>query len=527
MSNVPQAVTGKVTRVLIANRGEIAWRVIRTLRELGIESVAVYSDADKDSLHRFQADFAVRLPGVSSAETYLNIPALIAAVKTSGADAVHPGYGFLSENPTFVRAVLAAGAVFIGPPPEAMERLGNKIEAKNLMIQNGVPVVPGAKEPLKDSVALRKLAKDVGYPMILKAASGGGGRGMRVVRQDADLDDAFQACTREAIAYFGSKDVFAERYIEQPRHIEFQVLFDAHGGGVHLGERDCSVQRRHQKLFEEAPSVFLTPESRAKFGGAAVQAGKAAGYTGVGTVEFICESPERAYFMEMNTRIQVEHPVTELVTGLDLIAWQVRVARGERLPWKQQDIALRGHAVEARINAEDPGREFAPAPGVVSELRIPGGPFVRVDTHLYPGYRIPDAYDSLVAKVICWGETRGEAMQRLLRALAELRLEGVPTTARFHEALVRHPKFAAGNVTTRFLEEEAAYFRDGGDAGPNAAASQGHGAPAQWSTLFAALTAVLSQEPDGGATTAQEGVGAGAKAGTPPWQLAARREGLA
>ncbi len=449
----------KITRVLIANRGEIALRIIRTLREMGIESVAVYSDADQHSLHRFHADFAINLPGTKSSDTYLNIPALVQAIKASKADAVHPGYGFLSENTQFARAVLETGAKFIGPSPEAMDRLGNKIHARNLMIAHGVPVVPGAKEPLKDAQELKSLAKEIGYPLILKAAGGGGGRGMRVVRKDSELEDALNACQREAIAYFGSRDVFCERYIERPRHIEFQVLFDEHGNGVHLFERDCTIQRRHQKLFEEAPSSYLSAKNRDEIGTNAIRAAKAAGYANAGTIEFICESPEKAYFMEMNTRIQVEHPVTEMITGIDLIAMQIKVASGEPLPFTQKDLTVRGWAMEARINAEDPTRDFAPAPGALGEVGLPGGPFVRCDTHLYPGYKIPDCYDSMVAKLIVWAEDRPKALARLGRALTELRLDGVPTTAPFHEALIQHPEFKEGHFTTRFIEENAAYWQ--------------------------------------------------------------------
>jgi acetyl-CoA carboxylase biotin carboxylase subunit len=456
--------TGKLyrpfKRVLIANRGEIALRVIRSCRDLGIETVAVYSDADSESMHRFQADFAVRLPGNLSSETYLNVPAILAAVKSSGADAVHPGYGFLSENNDFARAVFDAGDVFIGPSPESMEKMGNKIEARNLMIAAGVPVVPGSKEPLADVAALQKLAQEIGYPLILKAAGGGGGRGMRVVRADKELAPAFDACKREAVAYFGNPDVFCERYIEFPRHIEFQVMFDSHGHGVHLFERDCSIQRRHQKLIEEAPSMFLSDKQRMEIGARAIAAATTTGYCGAGTIEFICESPEKIYFMEMNTRIQVEHPVTEMITGIDLIATQIKVAMGEPLAFRQEDIRINGWAFEARINTEDALRNFAPAPGTVTQLRLPQGPFVRVDSHLYPGYTIPEYYDSMVAKVITWGRDRPEAMARLARALSEIRMEGVPTTAAFHEAMLADEHFRAGQFTTRFIEENEQKLKD-------------------------------------------------------------------
>jgi len=449
----------KIKRLLIANRGEIAVRIIRAARDLGIESVVVYADPDQSGMAVRLADFAVRLPGTTPADTYLNIPKIIAAVKASGADAVHPGYGFISENADFAEAVAQAGAVFVGPPVKAMRLMGDKIEAKALMIANNVPVVPGADHPLKSVEELQTYAKKIGYPMILKAAAGGGGRGMRVVRHDADLAEAFAACSREALSYFGNAAVFCERYIDDPRHIEFQVLFDGHGNGVHLFERDCSIQRRHQKLIEEAPSSYLTPALRDKLGEFAVRAAAAAGYAGAGTVEFICESPEKAYFMEMNTRIQVEHPVTEEITGVDLIAMQLRIAGGEKLPFSQKDLKIRGWAFEARINAEDPAQEFAPSPGCVSTIIMPAGPGVRVDTHLYPGYTIPQQYDSMVAKLIVWGETREVASARLQRALGEIRISGVPTTAKFHEAILTHPDFKRGTFTTRFIEDQAEWFK--------------------------------------------------------------------
>lgn len=449
---------GPFKRVLIANRGEIALRIIRAVREMGLESVAVYSDADQHSLHRYQADYAVRLPGVSSADTYLRIDRLMAALKATGADALHPGYGFLSENSQLARGVIEAGAIFIGPPPEATELMGHKVHARNLMKAHDVPVVPGCTAPLKDIADLRRMAREIGYPMILKAASGGGGRGMRVVRRDEDLDPFFQACTREAQAYFGNPEVFCERFIEHPRHIEFQVLFDGHGHGVHLFERDCTVQRRHQKLLEEAPSPYLSHERRMAVGEKAVAAARAAGYVGAGTIEFICESPEKIYFMEMNTRIQVEHPVTEMITGIDLIKAQLRVAQGQPLGLEQKDLKIHGWAMESRINAEDPSRNFAPNPGLITAVSFPGGPFVRTDSHIYSGYRVPDAYDSLLAKLIVWGQTREEAIQRLTRALGEFRIQGVATTTRFHEALLRHEDFRAGVLTTRFIEENQSYW---------------------------------------------------------------------
>ena len=449
-----------IKRILIANRGEIAVRIIRAAKDLGVETVALYSDADQFSLHVKLADFAVNLPGNTPTETYLNIPAIVAAIKVSKADAVHPGYGFLSENADFADAVTAAGAKFIGPSSKAMRLMGDKVEAKRLMKQHKVPCVPGSENPLKDVDDLKKHALEVGFPMILKAAAGGGGRGMRVVRKMDELAEAFAACTREATSYFGNPAVFCERYIENPRHIEVQVLFDEHGHGVHLFERDCSVQRRHQKLIEEAPSKFLNAEQRAEIGRRAVVAAKAAGYASAGTIEFICESPERVYFMEMNTRIQVEHTVSEEISNMDLVRWQILIACGEPLTIKQEEIPLRGWAIEVRINAEDPAKGFLPGPGRVNQVRFPAGPGVRLDTHLYPGYEIPQFYDSMVAKLIVWGPSRDIAIERMLRALSEFEIDGVPTTAKFHEAVLRHPIFREGTMNTGFVEQQAEYFKE-------------------------------------------------------------------
>lgn len=440
-------------RILVANRGEIAVRIMRTIRELGLESVAIYSDADQDSYHRALADYSCNLPGNTSAETYLNIPAIIDAIKSSGADAVHPGYGFLSENADFAEAVEKSGAKFIGPKASTIRKMGDKVEAKKIMKSVDVPVVPGSDEPLKTWQEIKEISKETGYPLILKAAAGGGGRGMRIVHSDDELQDAFESCTREAQMYFGNPAVFCERYVKNPRHIEFQVLFDEHGNGVHLFERDCSIQRRHQKLIEEAPSLFLNPEERARLGEIAIRAGQATDYRGVGTVEFICESPEKTYFMEMNTRIQVEHPVTEMITGVDLIREQILVAQGHKLSMKQEDLKHEGWSFEARINAEDFLANFAPSSGKVENLRLPGGPFVRTDTHLYSGYEIPTFYDSMIAKLIVWGKDREAAMNRLQRALSELSIEGIKTTCMFHEAILRNEDFRNGNFDTGFLAE--------------------------------------------------------------------------
>ena len=446
---------GQLKRVLIANRGEIAVRIIRTLSEMGLESVAVYSDADADSLHRKLATYAVHLPGRASSETYLDIAALKKAAAISGADAVHPGYGFLSENSDFCREMIDAGLVFIGPHFESMNTMGNKVSAKKLMIEHEVPTVPGSDGALASAEELKTLVDRIGYPIILKAAAGGGGRGMRIVRADSELTEAFETCAREAQSYFGNPMVFAERLLENPRHIEIQVLCDG-TRGVHLFERDCSIQRRHQKLIEEAPSMYLTSDQRAQLGEFAVKAALAVGYTGVGTVEFICEAPDKAYFMEMNTRIQVEHPVTEMITGIDLVREQINVASGEQLTMTQDDIKLEGWAFEARINAEDASQDFMPNPDTITRLHLPAGPFIRVDTHIYPDYKIPADYDSMIAKIICWGPTRDIALARLKRALGELEIGGVVTTARFHEAIVDHQDFRTGEFDTSFIAEKLA-----------------------------------------------------------------------
>ncbi len=442
-----------LSRVLIANRGEIAVRIIRSLREANIQSVAVYSEADANSLHRKLADFAIPLKGTTSAETYLNIPILLEAIRSSGADGVHPGYGFLSENADFAEQVTNLGVKFIGPSAHAMRLMGDKVKAKRLMIEHKVPVVPGSEGGLRNPDELKALCDRIGYPVILKASAGGGGRGMRVVNGEKDIRDAFEGCSREALSYFGNPEIFAERYIHDPRHIEIQVLCDGHGNGVYLFERDCSVQRRHQKLIEEAPSMFLTPELRHKIGEIAVTAARAAGYESAGTVEFIAESPERIYFMEMNTRIQVEHPVSEMITGIDLVGEQIRVANGEKLKFTQDQIQLHGWAIEARINVEDPKAGFVPAPGRITRLHLPSGPFVRVDTHIYEGYEVPATYDSMIAKLIVWGQTRDEAIERMKRALCEMEIGGVPTTARFHEAVLDHAEFRSGDFNTGFIEK--------------------------------------------------------------------------
>jgi len=446
-------------RVLVANRGEIAIRVIRTLRDMGIESVAVYSDIDRDSLHVSLADYAMRLDGQNSIDTYLNIPKLIACIKESKSDAVHPGYGFLAENAQFAEAIARdTKAKFIGPAPAAIRAMGDKIGARKLMKQRGIATVPGCDYALENLEELEKVVRTIGFPIILKAAGGGGGRGMRIVHKSEDLKESFESCRREAGAAFGNPAVFCERYLQNPRHIEFQILCDREGRGVHLFERECSVQRRHQKLFEEAPSVFLNEKQRAHYGDVAVKVAQTVDYEGTGTIEFIGEDPDQLFFMEMNTRIQVEHTVTEMITGLDIVAEQIKVAAGMPLDFRQEDVKLSGWSMEARINAEDPAKGFMPQGGRISRLHLPTGPHVRVDSHLYAGYEIPLHYDSMLLKLITHGQTRDEAAARMRRSLQELMIEGVPTTTSFHEALLRHKDFLKGHFGTAFLDREKEYF---------------------------------------------------------------------
>jgi acetyl-CoA carboxylase biotin carboxylase subunit len=491
-------------KVLVANRGEIALRIMRALRDLEIPSVAIYSDADASSLHRKYANEAVRLPGRASKDTYLNVEAILEAIRLTGADAVHPGYGFLSENAAFCAAVTKMGVKFIGPSDHAMHLMGDKVQAKAIMKKHNVPCVPGSDGALASVAELQELTKKIGYPIILKAAAGGGGRGMRIVRKDEELKESFEACKREAISYFGDDTVFAERYVSNPRHIEIQVLCDGKKG-VHLFERDCSVQRRHQKLIEEAPSRFLNDEQRQQLGEIAVRAALAADYEGVGTVEFICESPDRAYFMEMNTRIQVEHPVTEMITGVDLIQEQIRVAATGKLRLSQDDIKIRGWSIETRINAEDPAQDFMPNPGQITHLHLPAGPGMRVDTHIYAGYTIPSDYDSMVAKFISFGADRDEAIQRMLRALSEFECDGVPTTAKFHEVVLKHPAFVSGEFDTGFLALHQKEIDTALKGGP---------ADEKYSRLFTAFQAqVKADGRSGNAVTLPS-----------QWQLRARHE---
>jgi len=441
-------------KVLIANRGEIALRVIRACRELGVATVAVYSEADRESLHVRFADDDVCIGPPPARESYLKIPQLIAAAEITGADAIHPGYGFLAENAEFADIVRASNIAFIGPTADQIRKMGDKAEARRLAKEAGVPIVPGSDGPVADADEAVAIARQLGFPVIIKAAAGGGGKGMRVAADEDDFARHFQLARSEALAAFSNDCVYLEKYLDRPRHIEIQIMGDTHGRVVHLNERDCSIQRRHQKLIEESPSPAVTPELRAAMGGAAVHLAERIGYVGAGTVEFLLNADGRFYFMEMNTRIQVEHPVTEMVTGLDLVKEQIRVAAGEPLSVPEGGLAPRGHAIECRVNAEDPARNFQPCPGQITTFHPPGGPGVRVDTHIYAGYTVPPFYDSLLAKVIVHGNDRAEALARVHQALDGFIVEGVTTTIPFLGRVIRHAAYQAGQVDTKFLERE-------------------------------------------------------------------------
>ena len=450
-------------KILIANRGEIAVRVVRACRELGIRTVAVHSDIDRSSLHVRYADESVCIGPATAAESYLNIPAIISAAEITGADAIHPGYGFLSENTHFAEVCESCNITFIGPSKDAIRRMGDKAEARKIMGDYGVPIIPGTKGCIgPDDKELFKIAKKIGFPILVKAKAGGGGKGMRVVQDASFLRDAILAATHEAKTAFGNGDVYLERYLKAPRHIEVQILGDKHGNVVSFPERDCSVQRRHQKLIEESPSPMVSDSLRKKMGKAARLAAKAVKYSTVGTVEFLYdEESDDFFFIEMNTRIQVEHPVTEMVTGIDLIKEQIRAAAGEKLPFESEDIQIRHHAMECRINAEDPARNFMPSPGKITNLILPGGPGVRVDTHMYTGYTIPTYSDSLMAKLICAtrygaGGGREHTIRRMRRALDEFIVEGVKTTIPFHRDVMAHEAFLKGDVQTDFIEKHLA-----------------------------------------------------------------------
>ncbi len=439
-------------KILIANRGEIACRIIWTCKEMGIRTVAVHSEADRDSLHVRFADEAICIGPAPSAQSYLNIPSVIAAAEITNVDAIHPGYGFLAESSYFAEICEACNIKFIGPRPEVIRTMGDKVEARRAMKEAGLPILPGSPEPLKSVDEALAIAREIGFPVIVKAAAGGGGRGMRVVRTEEELGPAMGTAANEAAAAFKNGDIYIERYIERPRHVEIQVLADEHGNCIHLGERDCSIQRRHQKLLEESPSPALSPELRAEMGRAAVGACQRVGYSNAGTIEFLLDEDGRFYFMEMNTRIQVEHPVTEMVTLADMVRNQIRVAEGELLGYTQADVIIVGHAIECRINAEDPVT-FVPSPGLITACNLPGGPGVRVDTAVYPGYFVPPFYDSMVAKLIVHARTRDLAIARMRRALGAMVIEGIKTTIPLQLKIMDDPQFCSGEYSTKFMEE--------------------------------------------------------------------------
>jgi 3-methylcrotonyl-CoA carboxylase alpha subunit len=492
-----------ITRVLVANRGEIALRVIRACREMGIETVAVYSDADATARHVRAADAAVRVGPPPAAESYLNIPALIAAARTSGADAVHPGYGFLSERPAFARACVDAGLIFIGPPADAIERMGSKIGARTLMEQAGVPVVPGRTPADQNDAGIAAAAGAIGFPVLVKASAGGGGKGMRAAHDAATLAEAIPSARREAQAAFGDGTLYVERLIQRPRHIEIQVFADAHGNAVHLFERECSIQRRHQKIVEESPSPVLTPAVRDRMGKAAVAAATSVGYRNAGTIEFLLEGAgdaARFYFLEMNTRLQVEHPVTEMVTGTDLVRAQLLVASGRPLPWRQADLAQRGHAIECRVYAEDPSSGFLPQAGPLALYREPDGPGIRIDSGVEEGTAVPVQYDPMLAKLIASGETRDAAIARAVAALRQFPILGVRTNVAFLIRTLEHPAFRTGDLHTGFVDEHlpsllektepsalvlsvARAAQSSRDVGPSAATAATMAAVDPWSRL--------------------------------------------
>lgn len=443
-------------RILVANRGEIAIRVIRACRELGISPVAIYSQADEACLHVRLADEAVCIGPPPTRDSYTHVANVISAAIVTGCDAIHPGYGFLAENAGFAEACEAHGIKFIGPPAGVIERMGHKAEARAAMIAADVPVVPGTRGVLQNDTDALRAAEEIGYPLIVKAAAGGGGKGMRVVHGEEEFLNAVKVAQAESAAAFGNPEVYIEKYIEEPRHIEFQILADEHGNVIHLGERDCSVQRRHQKLIEEAPSPALNAAARERMGTLAVRAAQAIGYVNAGTMEFLVDRDRQFYFLEMNTRIQVEHPVTEWITSLDLVKHQILIASGRPLGLRQEDVVLRGHAIECRINAEDPERNFAPCAGPIDTVLFPGGIGVRVDSHLYAGYHVPSYYDSLLAKLVVWGEDRREAIARMSRALAEFRIEGISTSIPFHERIMHNAWFRRGEVYTNFIRRRMA-----------------------------------------------------------------------
>jgi len=442
-----------IQKILIANRGEIALRIIRACRELGIKTLAVYSEADVQSLHVQLADEAICIGGPKSADSYMRADRIISAAEIADVDAIHPGYGFLSENSKFAEQCESCNIKFIGPKSQSIKIMGDKSVARETVRKANVPTVPGSDGPIESEAEAVKIARKIGYPIIIKAVAGGGGRGMRIAHNDVSFAKEYHIARAEAEKTFGNGAVYIEKYVQNPRHIEFQILADSHGKVLHLGERDCSVQRRHQKLIEESPSPFLTSDLRKRMGKAAVRAAEAAEYENAGTIEFIVDAKGTFYFIEMNTRIQVEHPVTEEVTGIDLIKEQIRIAAGEKLNLDQKDVEFRGHAIECRINAEDPARNFTPSPGTIGLYYAPGGHGVRVDSHVYSGYTIPSYYDSLIGKLIAYGDNRKTALERMYRALSEYLIRGIKTTIPLHKAILSDPIFIAGKATTAYLEE--------------------------------------------------------------------------
>ncbi|MGB9667316.1 MAG: acetyl-CoA carboxylase biotin carboxylase subunit [Thermosulfidibacteraceae bacterium] len=444
-------------KVLVANRGEIACRVIRACKEMGIRTVAIYSEADKEALHVKMADEAYLVGPAPSAQSYLNIDRIIEVARESGSEAIHPGYGFLAENPAFIERVEQNGIVFIGPNSEAVKAMGLKVEARRIMKSAGVPIVPGTVDPISSLDEAKKVASEIGYPVILKASAGGGGIGMQIARDEAELEQAFNMCQKRAQAYFGDPTVYIEKYIEKPRHIEIQVLADKHGNVIHVNERECSIQRRHQKVIEEAPSTVVTPELRKRMGEAAVAAARSINYDNAGTVEFIVDPNLNFYFLEMNTRIQVEHPVTEMTTGIDLVKWQIRIAYGEKLALRQEDVVINGHAIECRIYAEDPDKNFMPSPGKITKLVWPQGEGIRIDAGVYEGWSVTPYYDPLLAKMIAWGKDREEARIRMINALRSTVIEGIKTNIGFHIGALSHPLFIEGKTYTTFVEDMKNY----------------------------------------------------------------------
>ncbi len=504
-------------RILIANRGEIAVRVIRACRELGIESVAVYSDVDRRAQHVRKADYAYHIGRPAASESYLNIEKILDVARRSGAEAIHPGYGFLSENARFARACLAAGIKFIGPTAESMEMMGSKTKARQAMKRAGVPFVPGSERGLEYEAAER-LAQQIGYPVMLKAAAGGGGKGMRAVTSEADLRSAYEAARSEAQRSFGDNEVYLEKLIVNPRHVEMQIFGDEHGNVVYLGERECSIQRRHQKVMEEAPSPIVDEDMRRRMGEVAVRVGKAANYHNAGTVEFLVDADRNFYFLEMNTRLQVEHPVTEFITGLDLVHLQLLIAAGEKLPFQQEDIKLRGHAIECRVYAEDPDNNFFPSPGQITRLISPSGPGIRRDSGMYEGWTVPIDYDPLLAKLVAYGESREQAIQRLQRALTEYFVGGIKTNLPLFRRILKDPEFRAAKLDTGYLDRLLARpYAEADERRPLIAA------------IAAGIFATLDPKqtfPGANGLPAPSGLADNGKAASENWRHTARREAL-